>query len=282
MKTRTIISLGLMLVLNAALAQTGTPLTLNQVQVTPIKDTQNDRQYELYIELPEGYSENPDKRYPVLYYTDALWHIEILSTSQEYIMNDMILVGISWQKDINETLVKEHGQHVSRYRDYSVIPSDKPEVQAKHHLGQAANHLAFIRNDVFTYVENNFRTDPANRSYFGYSAGGVLGAYALMARPDSFKNYILGSPALRGDIPYFTQLVSEKAVEQKHLNANVFISYGSLEEESGQVIEQFITLLKGRNDDSLYLEQAMIDGNHQTAFPSTGVQSVTWLSDLIK
>ncbi len=282
MTTRTIISLGLMLVLNAALAQTGTPLTLNQVQVTPIKDTQNDRQYELYVELPEGYSENPDKRYPVLYYTDALWHIEILSASQEYIMNDMILVGISWQKDINEALVKEHGQHVSRYRDYSVIPSDKPEVQAKHHLGQAANHLAFIRNDVFKYVENTFRTDPANRSYFGYSAGGVLGAYALMARPDSFKNYILGSPALRGDIPYFTQLVSDKTEEQKHLNANVFISYGSLEEESGQVIEQFITLLKGRNDDSLYLEQAIIDGSHQTAFPSTGVQSVTWLSGLIK
>ena len=35
--------------------------TLPRIQVIPITDTQSDRQYELYIKLPEGYSENKDK-----------------------------------------------------------------------------------------------------------------------------------------------------------------------------------------------------------------------------
>ena len=74
------------------------PLELPQIQVVPIKDSKTERNYELYIELPEDYSENTDKTYPVLYYTDATWHLEILSACQEYILEDVILVGISWQK----------------------------------------------------------------------------------------------------------------------------------------------------------------------------------------
>ena len=53
-------------------------LELPRIQVIPIEDTKNDRQYELYIKLPEGYSENKDKKYPVPYSTDVMWHVEIL------------------------------------------------------------------------------------------------------------------------------------------------------------------------------------------------------------
>lgn len=262
--------------------ENGTSMVLPQVAVVPIEDTQANRRYELYIELPEGYSENKDKRYPVLYYTDAIWHIEILSASMEYIMNDVILVGISWQKDNSEDLVKERGAHISRNRDYSVTASSNAEHQAKYQFGQASHHLDFIRNDVIRYVEDNYRTDPNNRTYFGYSLGGVFGAYVLLSQPDTFKNYILGSPALKGDIPYLSELASNAALKSQSLNANVFISYGTLEEELGGYAEQLITMLKARNDKSLSLKHAVIEGSHQTAFPLTGIQSVTWLSDLIK
>jgi len=278
--TKAVLILTLFLSLDTLLAQESTPFTQNQIQVVPIKDTQNDRAYELYIELPENYSENPDKRYPVLYYTDAKWHLETLAVGQEYILTDLILVGISWQKDIDEALIKQHGEHVSRFRDYSVIPSSKPEIQNKYHLGQAGNHLAFIRNDVFKFVEGNYRTDPSNRSYFGYSASGVFGCYTLLSQPDTFKNYILGSPALNGDIPYFTELA---AASKQALNANVFISYGTEEVEPlSNYGEPFIALLKARNDQSLSITHPVIEGTHQTAFPLTGIQAVTWLADLFK
>jgi len=137
-------------------------LELPRIQVIPIKDTQTGRQYELYIKLPDGYTEDNDIQYPVLYCTDAMWHIEILSGSAEYLIENTILVGISWQKDINENLIKEQGAHVSRFRDYSIRKSSDAENQAKYQFGQASNHLTFIRNDVIKYVENNYQTDPAD------------------------------------------------------------------------------------------------------------------------
>ncbi len=260
-----------------------TSLEMPRMQVIPLKDTENNRQYELYIKLPEGYSEeDTKKRYPVLFTTDAMWHIEILSAATEYIIEDIILVGISWQKDIDEGLVKEHGAHVSRFRDYSVVPSSNPEVQAKYQLGQANRHLEFIRNNVIQFVEVHYNTDPDKHSYFGYSAGGEFGTYALLSKPDTFKNYILGSPAIKGNIPFFTELASNTVLKNKGLNANVFISFGTLEKESGEYIKQLIDLLKSRNDQTLSLTYQILEGNHQTAFPLTGVQSVSWLAGLVR
>jgi len=131
--------------------ETGINLELPKIQVVPIKDTKNNRQYELYIKLPEGYAENVYVNYPVIYFTDALWHIELLSGSADYIAKDAILVGVSWEKDLRGDLATL-GAHASRFRDYSIQPLPNPEAQARYQLGQANNHLDFIRNDVIKYV----------------------------------------------------------------------------------------------------------------------------------
>ena len=252
-------------------------LVLPHIEVIPVKDSETGRQYELYIRLPEGYSDTTGIQHPVIYYTDAMWHVEMLSGSAEFVTEDAILVGISWQKDINEDLIKERGAHVSRYRDYSILPSSNPEHQAKYQFGQAGNHLTFIRNDVISYIESHYRTDPDNRTYFGYSMGGKFGAYILLTQPDTFKNYILGSPSLWRENPHLSELAPKAA-----LNANVFISYGSLEEELREHIDTFIAMLKGKNDESLKLKQVVIEGSHQSAFPMTAVRSIYWLANLIK
>ena len=255
-------------------AQEKSIMEMPQIEVVPIKNSEVNRQYELYIELPESYSENKGDQYPVVYYTDAKWHMEILATCQEYIMDSVILVGISWQKDANTELQEQHGAHVSRFWDYSVLPLSNPERQRKYNLGQAAKYLSFIRKDVFSYVEQNYRADPANRTYFGYSLGGLFGAYALLAQPDTFAQYIIGSPSLERNMDYLSQM------EQKPLNSRVFFSYGTLEDKTGKYVEEFISLLNSRNDTSLKLEKGIIEGNHQTAFPGTGVKAVTWLANL--
>lgn len=261
-------------------------LELPRIQVIPIKDTKNDRHYELYVKLPEGYSENQNKKYPVLYFTDAMWHVEILSASTEYILEDVILVGISWQLNINEDLKSEVGAHVSRFRDYSFRKSNKPDVQTKFQLGQANNHLDFIRNDVITYVDNTYRTDPNSRTYFGYSMGGEFGAYILLSQPDTFNNYIIGSPSIKNEVAYLSELNTtfgpfEASNRNSSLNANVFISYGSLEEKMVEPIDEFIKVLKDRRDNGLSVLKEVIEGNHGSAFPMTAVRSVTWLSSLM-
>jgi predicted alpha/beta superfamily hydrolase len=254
-------------------------LELPRIEVIPIKDTKTDRQYELYIKLPETYSEDKETEYPVIYYTDAMWHVEILSGSAEYLVEEAILVGISWEKNLKGEL-GALGTHASRYRDYSIRKSSNPEHQTKYQLGQASNHLTFIRDEVIKYVEKNYQTDANNRSYFGYSMGGLFGAYTLVTQPDTFKNYILGSPALKNDNAVLSELDSIVSLKHKGINANVFVSYGDLEKEAGNHIEEFISLLKNKNDPSLSLVHVVLEGSHQSAFPMTAVRSMEWLSSI--
>ncbi len=294
MKTTKLLILTIVISINTLFAQEnsvkefafnveGSSLELPHIQVVPIKDTKTERNYELYIKLPEGYSENSNTKYPVLYFTDAMWHIEILSTSTEYMLEDVILVGVSWQLNINEDLKKEIGEHVSRYQDYSIRKSNKPEIQTKFQFGQANKHLDFIRNDVIKYVDNTYRTDPNSRTYFGYSLGSQFGAYILLTQPDTFDNYILGSPSIKNEVAYLTELNSkfgsfDRSNRDTSLNANVFITYGSLEQKMAEPIEEFISLLKNRRDNGLALQTEVIEGNHKTAFPMTAIRSIAWLS----
>ncbi|MTI41650.1 alpha/beta hydrolase [Fulvivirga lutimaris] len=255
---------------------------LPKIQVIPITDAQHGRSYDLYVKLPESYSGGEELRYPVIYYTDALWHIEMLSGTTEYQMENVILVGISWQKDLDNKLLKEAGAHVSRYRDYSIKPSSNPEYQEKYQFGHAKDHLAFIRNDVIPYIESNYRTAPNNRTYFGYSLGGEFGAYALLTQQNTFNNYILGSPSLKGEIPFLSEIQPVSTLSQNALKANIFVSYGNLEDELGKHTDAFISLLENKNDATLSLTHEIIEGTHQTAFPLTVVRSISWLSNLMK
>ncbi|WP_420322564.1 serine hydrolase [Flagellimonas sp.] len=256
-------------------------LVLPQIQVVPIKDTNTARNYELYIELPADYAENPTKTYPVLYYTDAMWHLETLSGAAEFMLEDAILVGISWQKDVAEDLKEQYGARASRFTDYSFWKKSNPN-HPKLKFGEAENHLVFIRNNVITYVDKNYRTDPNSRSYFGYSLSGAFGAYILLTQPDTFDNYILGSPLSKSILPYLSEinakLVAAELDKSKALHANVFMAYGTLEEERDETTEAFKDLLRARTNLKVSMQSKTIEGDHQTAFPRIAVESVAWLS----
>ncbi|WP_435625676.1 serine hydrolase [Flagellimonas sp.] len=292
MKVNKLFVLAVTIITNTAFAQENgkkaTTSTTNsasfvspQIQVIPIKDTNTARNYELYIELPEGYEENTSKTYPVLYYTDAKWHLEMLSGATEYLLEDIILVGISWRKDIGKDLLEQYGAHASRFTDYSFWKKSNPN----HPLlkfGQAENHLAFIRNDVINYVDTNYRTDPNSRSYFGYSLSGGFGAYILLTQPETFDNYILGSPLSKGTMSYLSEinakLVAAESDKDKTLHANVFMAYGTLEKERDETTEEFKDLLRDRKHLKVSLQSKTIKGDHQTAFPRIAVEGVAWLS----
>lgn len=244
-------------------------------QVVPIKNTESGGQYELYIKLPKSYDKDNEAHYPVLYFTDAVWHIELLSASTAFLMENVILVGISWQTDL-----PDERPYVSRFRDYTVIESSNAERQEKYQFGQANKHLDFIRNDVIPFVESRYRANPKERTYFGYSAGGLFGAYTLMAKPQTFKNYILGSPSLQGDIPYLETLKTPIESLKNNEKIHVFITYGSLEGELGEHADRFIGLLKKNQGKAININKKVIEGSHQTAFPLTGVRGITWLASM--
>ena len=68
----------------------------------------------------------------------------MLSAATEYSLKDIILVGISWQLDQSQD-----PEYMSRYR-YTTFPSANVSHQKKYQFSHAAEHLGFIRSDVFT------------------------------------------------------------------------------------------------------------------------------------
>ena len=260
MKTTKLLILTCVLSLNTVYAQensanddTQKAYEMPRTQVIQISNSETDTLNTLYIKLPEGYEKNTDLKYPVIYFTHPVEHIEILSAVSEILIEDVIIVGLTWSKGIN--------------------------------YGNLDSYVNFLRNDVFKMVESNYRADADRRTYFGYSSGALVGAYILSKHPNTFKNFILGSPALGVDhevIRKIYELESTTAEERKKLNANVFISYGILEGKDIPHFEKFITMLKSINDESLTLQHVVVEGDHQTSFPMTAIRSIYWLSELIK
>lgn len=267
----------LMLPFASAQANERKSYEMPRTEVIPIQESGTDRQYELYIKLPEDYAENTDARYPVIYTTDAEVHMDMLSGSTEFLMPEVIVVGISWQKNLGD-----ERENASRFRDYSFVKHNNAELQERFHFGQASNHLSFIRNQVIKYVETNYRADPDERSYFGYSMGGGFGTFVLLSEPDTFKHYILGSPSrYQRAIDFFDDLEAKTAAQHKGQSANVFVSIGERENQM-ENMKTLTSLLKRRSGSGVALAGLEIieDSDHGTAFPETVIRSVKWLAKL--
>lgn len=104
-----------------------------------------------------------------------------------------------------------------------------------------------------------------------------------MAQPDTFKNYILGSPSLWRDIPLLFSL-EHAALKSKASAINLFISYGELETKLSPHIEDFVAKFKAKKYEGLSsIEHIVIESSgHSDSFPMLGVRSVKWLSSLSK
>ncbi len=259
------------------------PYEMPRSEVVPIRDSKTDRQYELYIKLPEDYAKNADTRHPVVYTTDGAWHMEMLSGAAEFVLPNAIVVAISWQKNASGDFEGDERPFISRFRDYTVTPASDPETQAKYKVGQASNHLTFIRDDVIKYVEANYQTDPAERIYFGFSLGGAFGSFILFEEPDTFRHYVLGSPAFNAESLAFIQnLAAKSEATREMLNVNVYVSVGEKETDEMDNINALMSLLQRRTNAGLTLKELEVveQSGHSEAFPATAVRSFKWLSDL--
>lgn len=251
---------------------------LPRSKVEILQDPFTKRSYEIHIQLPINYA--PDKKYPVVYMTDSPYTFPIAVGAARYPANfkkmeDVMYVGISWQTDVSPGF--------SRQRDYTPTLVTKGY---KDPTGEADKHLRFIRESVIRYIEEKYSVDPANRTYLGNSYGGLFGAYILLTHPETFANYILGSPSLWWDNQYIFTLEAKTQTLTKGIAANVFISVGMDEYANSESTKndlrgdaiRFHERLKVRQLPNVKLELRTIDSaNHETAFPTTAIQGLWWL-----
>ena len=190
---------------------------------TPLPDPVSGRQYEIYVSPPDGYADNPDKRYPLLVMADGGRAFPNLScdvralAQKGAIAAEPIVVGLSYA--LGEDLED------SRRRDYTPVaqgPSNRV-------YGGAAAYQTYLRTIVLRHVESHYRTDPRRRLFWGHSYGGLLGAHILLTEPGLFQTYLIGSPSFWFADEAIYGFEDAYAKRNKRLEATVLLYVGGLE-----------------------------------------------------
>ncbi|WP_454694573.1 alpha/beta hydrolase [Achromobacter aegrifaciens] len=205
----------------------GRPYEIIDSEVWDVPDPVSGRGYQVFVALPPSYAKQPQRRYPVLYVTDADYAFPIIRQLARRLnvegpqIEEFILVGLSYGKG-------EDGG-VSRQRDYTPTPNGPSTAPANAIHGQALAYQRYLRDQVKPYITARYRTDPAQALFLGHSYGALLGAQILFTEPGMFNSYILGSPSLWYDKRYALKLEARYAQQHQDLTANVYLYVGAYE-----------------------------------------------------
>lgn len=204
----------------------GAPYVLKGTQVWTVPDPVSGRDYDVFISLPASYETSPQRRYPVLYVTDADYAFPIIRQIARRVnldgpvIEEFILVGLSYSRG-------DSGP-VSRNRDYTPTPNGPSRASAFVHGGGPA-YQTYLKTQALPFVENRFRVDPARRILLGHSYGGLLGAQILFTDPALFDAYVLGSPSFWFDKRHIMGMEADYARTHRDLPADVFMYVGGWE-----------------------------------------------------
>ena len=146
------------------------------------------QEYELQILLPGGYKTS-NKNYPVIYLMDSQWDFPLVKSlyGQHYydgFIPELIVVGVTWG-GVNPNADSLRARDYTPTRDARLPQS-----------GGADKFLSFMKEELFPFIEKNYKADNNNRTLMGCSLGGLFTLYTLFTQPELFTGYAAASPAV--------------------------------------------------------------------------------------
>ncbi|MDQ8032699.1 MAG: alpha/beta hydrolase-fold protein [Bordetella sp.] len=205
----------------------GHPYEIADSEVWDVPDPVSGRGYQVFVALPPSYAKQPQRRYPVLYVTDADYAFPIIRQLGRRLnvegprVEEFILVGLSYGKG------EEGG--VSRQRDYTPTPNGPSTAPPDAIHGQAQAYQKYLRDQVKPFIATRYRAEPSRAIFLGHSYGALLGSQILFTEPGLFSSYILGSPSLWYDKRHALKLEAAYARQNQDLKANVYLYVGAFE-----------------------------------------------------
>ena len=265
------------LVANQVTSLSAGQFEITNTEIYTIDSKVLERSYDIYVKLPYDYHDEKsnNKTYPVLYLNDGPHTFKVAAGITHFrSMDRAIVVGLSFAQG-------ENGQS-SRVRDLT------PEIDktwVKYQTGGAPDYLRFIEHELFAFIENRYRANPAKRILSGHSLGGSFGAWVLLTKPELFSSYILTSPSFWYKGEMILDVEAEYAKKHNMLNRRVFIATGGLETlENGlrndmvQGHKNFVNRLKLRNYKGLEIRDEVVAGtDHFTTFPVGLAKGLRWI-----
>jgi predicted alpha/beta superfamily hydrolase len=112
--------------------------------------------------------------------------------------------------------------------------------------GGGESFLKFIKDEVMTYIEKNYKTSP-NKIFFGHSLGGLMSSYCLLNHPEMFNSYIAVSPALWWDKESIFKNSDVLFKNKDYKNKTIFFSDGNEGAEFHKSVSKLHSLLQQKN-----------------------------------
>lgn len=144
----------------------------------------SDREISVY--LPNSYTDNNYRNYPVLYLLDGRKFfnsfsgvITQLSSDASPQIPEMIVIGITSQNRVKDSSPTN-----------SLIGYTKEKEKGLEVSGGADGFLKFIQKELIPFVEKNYRTN-SYRTFVGYSFTGLPVLQALFSIPETFNSYLV-------------------------------------------------------------------------------------------
>lgn len=190
----------------------------------------------------------------------------------------LLVVSIGYVPDDASLSVVENFRSdytFARVRDFTHAVNEEflatapPNAPENFSIGGAGNFLAFLDEELKPFIGRLYPTDANDQTLIGHSFGGLFVFYALFNSPSSFQRYIASSPSLSYDGRSIFEDEIALADTIDDLNANLFISVGSLErDEMIGNATAMASRLRGREYENLDLEfQIFPEEDHESVTP---------------
>ena len=226
------------------------------------------RDYHVYVMLPEGHRQAASESFPTIYLLDGGALFPLFAAYYRYLnfgeeIPDSIIVGVSYGGDS-----LEDGNY--RSTDYTA-PSKERD-----YWGGAERFQDFLSNELLTFIEENYRSNPDRRIIFGQSIGGQFVLYTALTKPNLFWGHIASNPALHRNLPFFLEQHGRSSTTGR---SKLFVGSGTLDDRQYRdPAQEWIRHWTGRNDKPWQLRTMNLEGEtHMSAPPVSFRQGMRWL-----
>lgn len=215
----------------------------------------------LNIYLPEGYSFDSVRTYPVIYLLDG-------SADEDFIHVAGIVQynNFSWINRFPKTILVGIANTGNRKKDFTFPVKNLDflvkvgfEKKVFPQYGGSANFISFIEKELQPFIEEKYHTN-SSKTIIGQSLGGLLASEILIKKPSLFDTYIIISPSLWwGNESLLASHFSKSGLAK----TSVYISVGNEGKIMIDDAKNLAALLK-RNGASEIIYNFLPDENHAT------------------
>ncbi len=209
------------------------PFVFGEVRTLRSAILQQDRT--LNVLLPDGYSPDSTRVYPVIYVLDGSANedfVHIAGMAQFMatygLMPPAIIVGIA---------------NVDRKHDFTHPTKNDSDKVWVPNSGGSAEFIRFIGDEVEPFIAKTYLTN-GSRTLIGQSLGGLLGTEILFTRPELFDNFILVSPSLWWDDGSLSTTADKWCKEHADTSKSVYIAMASDDDMMQDDIDRVRTAFK--------------------------------------